>query len=170
MQAKGFVSYAFNSYGQVFTLSEAQANRAEFFRLYAGLAPWHREMEQKCELQGGVYNYFGRFRALPDIYSSDWAKRSGAQRRGINTPVQSTGSDLLISAATQLNKEHRKNGVIICGTIHDSIVGECWEEDKDWVQDEIRRIMVHPYIMDVFDVSFKVPLEVDIGWGAWGSK
>lgn len=170
MQAKGFMDYAFLNYRVNFTLAEARAAREGYFALYPRLEPWHREMEQKCEVLGGVYNKFGRFRALPDIYSQAWAKRSSAQRKGINTPIQSTGSDLLICAMAQLNKEHAKNGVKICGTIHDSIVGECWEEDRDWVEDEIRRIMGRPYIQDVFGVEFKVPLLVDVGWGPWGSK
>lgn len=169
-QAKGFVNYAFDNYGVTFSLSESRRIRDGFFAMYSSLEPWHREMEQRCEYEGGVYNRFGRFRALPDIYSQDWGKRSGAQRRAINTPVQSTGSDLLLGAVAELDRTHRKNGIIVCGTIHDSIVGECWEEDQDWVQDEIRRIMTHPRILDVFDVGFRVPIEVDIGFGPWGAK
>lgn len=170
MQAKGFVNYAFDNYDTVFTIEEARQNRQAYFALYSRLLEWHKEMISKCNAYGGVYNRFGRFRALPDIYSHDWGKRSGAERRAINTPVQSTGSDLLISSAAQIDTELRKEGVLICGTIHDAVVGECDEKDKSWVEQEIRRIMTHPKIMDIFDVSFKVPLEVDFGWGAWGSK
>lgn len=170
MQAKGFMDYAFDNYGVVFSLAEAKQARDSYFALYAGLLPWHEEMKRTCEALGGVYNRFGRFRKLHDIYSHEWGLRASAERKGINTPVQSTGSDLLICSAAQLNNEHKKNGLAICGTIHDAIVGECWEEDKDWVEEEIRRIMQHPKVMDDFDVSFKVPLLVDIGWGPWGSK
>lgn len=169
MQAKKFVEYAFNSYGVVFTRQEAEHFRELYFAKYARLLPWHDEQAQLCELQGGVYNLFGRFRKLPDIYSSNKWDRAGAARRAINTPVQGTGSDLLISAATQINKELGPYGLKIVGTVHDSILGEFYAKDQDWIVPEIRRIMLHPHNMDVFGVVLNVPLDCDIGVGPWGT-
>ena len=170
MLAKKFVSYAYNSYNTVFTNAEAEQFRALFFAKYSRLLPWHKEMEEMCEALGGVANRFGRFRKLPNIYSQQKFERLSAVRRAINTPVQGTGSDLLISAAAQLMKEHSKNGLTIVGTVHDSILGEFWAEDEEWMVAEIKRIMAHPAIMDEFGVTLKVPLEADVGIGPWGSK
>lgn len=168
MQAKKFVEYALNSYGQTFTLQEATHIRELFFAKYSRLLPWHKEQEILCEMQGGIYNMFGRFRKLPDIHSSNKWERAGAARRAINTPVQGSGSDLLISAVTQINKE-LKGIAWIGATVHDSIIGECRIEDKDMVDATIRRIMTHPPVLDEFGVTLKVPLDVDIGWGPWGT-
>jgi DNA polymerase-1 len=118
---------------------------------------------------GGVSNLFGRFRKLPDIYSSDWGKRGGAERRSINTPVQGTGSDILLSAAIEIHKELKPEGLDICGTIHDAIVGEFNEGDEDWIVPEIRRIMIHPKLLDEFGVKLRVNLDVDVGVGPWGT-
>lgn len=170
MLAKKFVAYAYNSYNTIFTNAEAEQFRALFFAKYNRLLPWHKEMEEMCEALGGVANKFGRFRKLPNIYSQQKFERLSAVRRAINTPVQGTGSDLLISAATQLMKEHSKNGLTIVGTVHDSILGEFWAEDEEWMVAEIKRIMAHPAIMDEFGVELKVPLEADVGIGPWGSK
>lgn len=169
MMAKKFVEYAFNSYGVKFSQAEAEQYRNAFFAKYAQLLPWHKAQEQLCEMQGGVANLFGRFRKLPDIYSQNKWERAGAARRAINTPVQGSGSDLLISAATQINKELKSYGVKIGATVHDSIIGECRIEDKDWVTEEIRRIMLHPKVLDDFEVELRVPLDIDIGWGPWGT-
>ena len=169
MSAKKFVEYAYDSYGVVFTRSEAETFRELFFAKYNRLLPWHHEQELLCEALGGVANKFGRFRKLPDIYSSNKYEYSGAVRRAINTPVQGTGSDLLISAVTQINREFKDYGVKIVGTVHDSILGEFREQDKDWIVPEIRRIMLHPQCLDDFEVELKVPLEVDIGVGPWGT-
>lgn len=169
MMAKKFVTYAYNSYGVVFTLAEATEFREKFFAKYSRLLPWHHEQELICESLGGVYNKFGRFRKLPLIYSSNKWERASAARRAINTPVQGTGSDLLISAATQINKELSPYGLKIVGTVHDSILGEFPEEEKDWIVSEIRRIMLHPASMDTFGVELKVPLDCDIGVGPWGT-
>ena len=169
MLAKKFVDYAYNSYGAKFTLPEAENFRALFFQKYSRLLSWHKEMEEMCEMMGGVANKFGRFRKLPNIYSSNKFERLSAVRRAINTPVQGTGSDLLIGSMTELNKKFAKEGLKIVGTVHDSILGEFYEEDKDWMVEEIRKVMIHPHIMDVFGVELKVPLEVDVGVGPWGT-
>lgn len=168
MQAKKFVKYALDSYGQVFTLAEAKHIRDLYFAKYSRLLPWHKEQEDLCEMQGGVSNMFGRFRRLPLIYSSNKWERASAARRAINTPVQGSGSDLLISAVTQINKE-LKGIAWIGATVHDSIIGECRVEDKDYVDETIRRIMKHPKVLDDFGVELHVPLDVDIGWGPWGT-
>lgn len=168
MQAKKFVAYALNSYGQVFTQNEAEHVRNLFFAKYSRLLPWHTEQEQLCELQGGISNLFGRFRRLPLIYSDNKWERASAARRAINTPVQGSGSDLLISAVTQINKE-LKGVAWIGATVHDSIIGECHVEDKEYVDETIRRIMLHPKVLDDFGVELRVPLDVDIGWGPWGT-
>lgn len=168
MQAKKFVAYALNSYGQIFTQNEAEHVRNLFFAKYSRLLPWHQEQEQLCELQGGISNMFGRFRRLPLIYSDNKWERASAARRAINTPVQGSGSDLLISAVTQINKE-LKGVAWIGATVHDSIIGECHVEDKEYVDETIRRIMLHPKVLDDFGVELRVPLDVDIGWGPWGT-
>lgn len=168
MQAKKFVKYALDSYGQVFTLAEAKHIRDLYFAKYSRLLPWHKEQEDLCEMQGGVSNMFGRFRRLPLIYSPNKWERASAARRAINTPVQGSGSDLLISAVTQINKE-LKGIAWIGATVHDSIIGECRVEDKDYVDKTIRRIMKHPKVLDDFGVELRVPLDVDIGWGPWGT-
>lgn len=168
MQAKKFVAYALNSYGQTFTQNEAEHIRNLFFAKYSRLLPWHAEQEQLCEMQGGISNMFGRFRRLPLIYSDNKWERASAARRAINTPVQGSGSDLLISAVTQINKE-LKGIAWIGATVHDSIIGECHIEDKDFVDETIRRIMLHPKVLDDFGVELRVPLDVDIGWGPWGT-
>lgn len=169
MSAKTFVRYAYDSYGVVFSRSEAERFRELFFAKYSRLLPWHHEQELLCEALGGVANKFGRFRKLPNIYSEDRGERNSAVRRAINTPVQGTGSDLLISAVTEINRKFKREGVKIVGTVHDSILGEFREEDREWIVPEIRKIMLHPPVLDDFGVKLSVPLDVDIGVGPWGT-
>ena len=169
MGAKKFVDYAYDSYGVVFTLPEAEKFRELFFAKYSRLLPWHEEQRHLAEALGGVPNLFGRFRKLPNIYSDNWSDRGGAERRSINTPVQGTGSDILLSAAIQVKKELEPYGLKIVGTVHDSILGEFPEENKDWFVSEIRRIMIHPDLLDEFGVKLRCPLDCDIGVGPWGT-
>lgn len=170
MQAKKFVEYAFNSYGVSFTLEQAEEYRAAFFKKYKGLLPWHEKQAQLCVAQGGVYTLFGRFRKLPKIYSQNKYERGEAERCAINSPVQGTGSDILLCAALELQKYLAPEGLKICGTIHDSVVGEFWAEDEPWIVDEIKYLMEQPELLAEFGVELAVPLKVDVGVGPWGSK
>ena len=170
MLAKKFVQYAYDSYGVTFSQAEAEAYRDGFFAKYSRLLPWHKEQEELCKMMGGVPNLFGRFRKLPKIYSDSRYEQLEAIRRAINTPVQGTGSDILLSAMIEVHKELSPYGLKVCGTIHDSIVGEFNVEDTDWIVPEIKRIMAHPKLLDEFGVELSVPLEADVGVGPWGSK
>lgn len=169
MGYKKFVDYAYDSYGVVFSEPEAQKFRELFFAKYSRLLPWHESQRHLAEALGGVPNLFGRFRKLPKIYADNWKERGEAERRSINTPVQGSGSDILLSAAIQVKKELEPYGLKIVGTVHDSILGEFPEENKDWFVSEIRRIMIHPKLLDDFGVELRCPLDCDIGVGPWGT-
>lgn len=169
MGAKKFVDYAFDSYGVHFTLPEAEKFRELFFAKYARLLPWHEEQRHIAEAMGGVPNLFGRFRKLPKIYADNWKEKGEAERRSINTPVQGSGSDILLSAAIQVKKELEPYGLKIVGTVHDSILGEFPEDNKDWFVEQIRRIMIHPKLLDDFGIKLRCPLDCDIGVGPWGT-
>lgn len=169
MGAKKFVDYAFDSYGVTFTLPEAQKFRELFFAKYSRLLPWHDEQRHIAEALGGVPNLFGRFRKLPKIYADNWKDKGEAERRSINTPVQGSGSDILLSAAIEVKKTLEPYGLKIVGTVHDSILGEFPEENKDFIVSEIRRIMKHPALLDEFGIELRCPLDCDIGVGPWGT-
>ena len=169
MGAKKFVDYAYDSYGVQFTLPEAEKFRELFFAKYNRLLPWHEEQRRLAEALGGVPNLFGRFRKLPKIYATNWKEKGDAERRSINTPVQGSGSDILLSAAMQVERELGPYGLTVCGTVHDSILGEFPEENKDWFVENIRRIMKHPDLLDEFGVELRCPLDCDIGVGPWGT-
>lgn len=171
MSSRGFIDYAFDSYGVVFNSQEAERYRQLFFTKYSRLLAWHKEMEVICDLQGGVENRWGQFRSLPDIYSDNRFERSKAIRRAINTPVQGTASGLLLLAAVEIDRKLSKDmDLKIVGTVHDSILIDVPEIYVQSAEVEIKRIMAHPEAMDLFGVSFRVPIEADVGIGAWGSK
>lgn len=170
MQAKGFVEYAFDSYGVVFTPSEAERYRELFFQRYSRLLTWHDRMAKLCEANGGVSNLFGRFRALPKIYSQFKWERNDAIRKAINSPVQGTASDLLLCAAVQIQKElGEKYDLKLVGTVHDSILADVPVEYAEDCVADIKRIMAHPDALDEFGIEFSLPIDSDVGVGPWGT-
>jgi len=168
MGYKGFVDYALNSYGVKVTESEAKKFRELYFLKYPRLLKWHEEQEELCKQQGGVYTRFGRFRALPDIYSKDHKLQSGAKRRAINTPVQSTGSDLILLSVTELEKPLKELDAFVVVTVHDSILVEAPEKNVEAVVRLIKAVMENPKGLQTFGVTFRVPIIADIKVGPWG--
>ena len=167
MSAKGFVNYAKTGYGVHVTDKEATEMRARYFNTYRDLEPWYAKQKRLCVQDGGVYTLFGRFRALPEIYSDNWSEKGSAERCCINTPVQSSGSDILLSAMIEIDQT-LPECEIVC-TVHDSILVEVPENKVDEYKAKIGKIMRHPALLDYFGVQLKVPLDIDIGVGPWGT-
>jgi DNA polymerase-1 len=167
MSAKGFVNYAKTGYGVHVTDKEATEMRARYFNTYRDLEPWYTKQKRLCVQDGGVYTLFGRFRALPEIYSQEWSEKGSAERCCINTPVQSSGSDILLSAMIEIDQT-LPECEIVC-TVHDSILVEVPELKIDYYKERIGNIMKHPALLDYFGVQLKVPLDIDIGVGPWGT-
>lgn len=167
MGAKKFVEYAHDSYGVDFTQDEAEEYRNRFFNHYPGLMLWYEQQKCECKTYGGVFTKFGRFRRLPDIYSDDPFLRSSAERRSVNTPVQSTASDILLCGLIEIVNTCPE--VYVCGTVHDSILMEVPNEKAEECQAKVKHIMEHPQLLKIFDIELKVPLNVDAPPGDWGT-
>lgn len=167
MSAKGFINYAKTGYGLRVTEPEATEIRARYFQTYRDLEPWYALQKRLCKLDGGVYTLFGRFRALPEIYSDNWSEKGSAERCCINTPVQSSGSDILLSSMIEIDNT-LPECEIVC-TVHDSILLYVPENKVDYYKEKVGAIMRHPSLLDTFNIHLNVPLDIDIGVGPWGT-
>ena len=198
MQAKGFREYAGSGYGVEMTLAEAEATRTAFFTKYPRLINYHQQVTTKVNAQGKLFNAFGRRLNLVEGLSPNKWKRIAAARQGVNFPVQSMASDLLVSALIGLTKLE-KHGVKVVATVHDSVLVEVAEEtalkdlkflmvaknklelackiqDKivgidflDNVYDVIQKTMEQPELLDIYGITLDVPLIADLDKGPWGS-
>ena len=54
-----------------------------------------RKVKIKAKFNGYTETYLGRRRYLPHILSSNWNKKSFAERQALNTPIQGTAADIL---------------------------------------------------------------------------
>lgn len=115
------------------TKEEAQGIMDQFFSRLPSIKNWIESQHQFLARNGFVETPFGRKRYLPDIFSRDRAREEGAKRRAINTPIQSTASDItLLTIITfyRMLKESNLDARIV-GTVHDSIPVEVKEEDAE---------------------------------------
>ncbi len=128
---------------------------------YKGLESWQREVKNQAAELGYTETYLGRKRYLPDINSSDWGKKSFAQRCALNTPIQGTAADILKLAVSRILKglpERMWLRPIL--QIHDELVFEIPEEKINEAVGFIKECME----MKPFE-AFDVPLIAEAATG-----
>src|SRR5437660_12699997 len=101
------------------------------------------EVRKAARDRGYVETVFGRRLWLPEIKSSNPARRSGAERAAINAPMQGTAADLIklamIAVQDWLDREKLASRLIM--QVHDELVLEVPTAELELVKDEIPRLM-----------------------------
>ena len=144
-------------------LPEAQRMRDMYFRRVPGLMRWINSVVEYARAHDGVGTAFGRWREIPDIKADDPQRRAHAERQAVNSPVQSTASDMTLSALIRLDAELLRGGfrAVPVVTVHDSIVVDCPREEAQAVGVLMVRIMqdvsMYPWAI--------VPFPVELGAG-----
>ncbi len=77
------------------TLSECETIIQNLKSGYPGLAKWQDEVKKWAAVSCYSETWLGRRRYLLGIRSSDWGKKSFAERCALNTPIQGTAADIL---------------------------------------------------------------------------
>jgi len=139
----------------------AQAYIDSYFARYPGVKRYMDETREKARTQGYVETVFGRRLWLPEIKSSNPARRQGAERAAINAPMQGTAADLIKLAmiAVQSFLDSSKLKSLLIMQVHDELVLEVPEQELKEVKDKVRDLMQSVAALDV-------PLIVDVGVGA----
>lgn len=75
-----------------------------YFRLRAPIRTYIDATIAKAKTDGYVETYFGRRRPTPDVKSSNFIVRQGAERAAANMPIQGTEADLMKLAMLQVER------------------------------------------------------------------
>ncbi|MCW5605640.1 MAG: DNA polymerase I, partial [Burkholderiales bacterium] len=139
----------------------AQQYMERYFMRYPGVAEYMRVTREKARDQGYVETVFGRRLWLPEIRSSNAARRQGAERAAINAPMQGTAADLIKMAmiAVQDWIERERLATRLIMQVHDELVLEAPERELDTVKRALPGLMA-----GVAELS--VPLVVEVGAGS----
>lgn len=146
------------------TYEQAHKFIDEYFKLRAPLLGYLNGLKEQAAKDGYVETLFGRRRPMPDIHSSNFMVRSGAERAAMNMPIQGTEADLMKIAMVAVDKELAKvPSAHQLLQIHDSVLVECDEADAEAVASILKRTM------EAIDTDLPVKLLVDISIGQnWG--
>lgn len=110
--------------------------------------------------KGYVETMFGRRRYIPEIRSKDRMAFMAAERVAVNTPLQGSAADIMKLAmiAVQGELDRRKSGARVTMQVHDELVLEVPEKEKDQIAAMVKEKMegVHKLV---------VPLTVDLSIG-----
>ncbi|APF12132.1 DNA polymerase I [Salmonella enterica subsp. enterica serovar Typhimurium] len=139
---------------------EAQKYMDLYFERYPGVLEYMERTRAQAKEQGYVETLEGRRLYLPDIKSSNAARRAGAERAAINAPMQGTAADIIkramIAVDAWLQAEQPRVRMIM--QVHDELVFEVHKDDLDAVAKRIHQLMENCTRIDV-------PLLVEVGSG-----
>ncbi|MEK9180862.1 MAG: DNA polymerase, partial [Patescibacteria group bacterium] len=163
------ILYGLSAYGltqQVPGISRdrAQAFIDKYFLTYQGVKKYTEEIVAQTRKEGFVANELGRKRYLPEINSSQFQVRAGAERAAINTPIQSLAADIIkvamINVHHEIGTENPECKMLL--QVHDELLFEVEKEKVDHYAKKIKKIMEEA-------ISLSVPVEVEAKAGEnWG--
>ena len=141
---------------------EAKKFIDEYFAVRAPIRKYIDATLEKALTDGYVETYFGRRRPSPDVKSSNFMVRAGAQRAAMNMPIQGTEADLMKLAMLKVDEVIDGLGEQVL-QVHDSILVECPKENAEKIAELLKETMENIY------PKLAVKLRVDVGIGKdWG--
>ena len=158
------IVYGISDFGLAKQLNVSRAEAAgyieSYFARYTGVKKYMEDIVAKAREQGYVATLMGRRRYLPDIRHSNFNLRSFAERTAINTPIQGTAADIMKQAMINVERALEAAGVKsrILLQVHDELVREVTEEEKEQVADLVRTTMQNAASLDI-------PLLADVNFG-----
>lgn len=134
----------------------------QYFELRAPIRKFIDSTLEKARTEGYVETYYGRRRPTPDVKSSNFMVRAGAERAAANMPIQGTEADLMKRAMLKVDEELGDLGDQIL-QIHDSILVECPKENGEKVAEILQNIMEN--IAPELKIALKVDVHIGDTWG-----
>ncbi|KKR35958.1 MAG: polymerase I protein, partial [candidate division CPR2 bacterium GW2011_GWC1_39_9] len=130
---------------------------------HSGIKAYMENIVVEAQGKGYLETIFGRRRAIPEINSSNFMVRQGAERMAINFPMQGTAADIMKLAMIEVNKKIKDDeGIKVIMQVHDELVFEVREEKLKSAAEEIKETMESVCMIDV-------PIVVNVSFGYnWG--
>ena len=139
---------------------EAKAYIDSYLAKYHGVRNYMRDVVANARQVGYTQTLYGRKRSIPELSSSNFNIRQGAERIALNTPIQGTAADLIKLAMIhvhQVLKERYPQANLLL-QVHDELIIECPEEIASDVAALISKEMEQV-------ASLSVPLIAEAKWG-----
>ena len=139
------------------TRNEARKYIDGYLNTYPSIKSYMEEIVNKAKKDGFVTTILDRKRYIPEINSKNFNIRSFGERIALNTPIQGSAADIIKLAMIKVYerlKIEKVNAKLIL-QIHDELIVECEESEKETVKKILKNSMENVYKLDL-------PLKVDI--------
>ncbi|CAN5478638.1 DNA polymerase I [soil metagenome] len=140
---------------------EAQEVIDAYLTQFAGVSSFLEKIVAHAHADGFTTTMFGRRRYLPELGSGNPRVRAIGERQALNAPIQGSAADIMKLAMIAMGRslEEQAPGARMILTVHDELVFEVEQGGEQEVGELVERAMT-----GVCDM--KVPLAVDLSWGA----
>lgn len=152
------------------SLQEADGLIKSFWYRFSGFAAWAEQEKVRVRETEASWSPLGHRRLISEVRSVDRKVRAKADRRIVNSPIQSTASDLTLLAIHKLYNHIGKYNLQskIFGYVHDSILVDCPVPELFNVAQHANYFMTDALRKDYPWIT--VPLKADCEIGAtWGN-
>jgi DNA polymerase I-like protein with 3'-5' exonuclease and polymerase domains len=164
MMPPGFVVYALKNYKVTMSLEEATKFRNGFFAEYPMLTEYHKAYKAFAHANGYVRSPLGRIRHLPLINSKNNEVASKSERQAINSPIQSTLSDMLIWSLALEMKAGLTKECPAFGVVHDSALNYVPEDNQDvWARKHLDIQQNLPFHLVGWNPQLPFPADAKLG-------
>ena len=168
------IIYGITQYGLAKQIAVSNQEALDFinsyFKKFPEIKDYMNSTVNICRKQGYVNNIFGRRIYLRGINDKNFSIRSFQERAAINAPIQGSAADIIRLAMIKINQlieNDKKMQTKMLLQIHDELIFECLEKDKDYIKQAIKEAMVSVSKSEFH--MFSIPLEVNINVGYnWG--
>jgi len=122
---------------------EAKAYIDSYLANYHGVREYMKQVVEQARSRGYTQTLYGRRRYIPELKSSNFNIRQGAERIALNTPIQGTAADLIKLAMIRVDAALRENfpNAKLLLQVHDELIVECPEADAAAVGELVNREM-----------------------------
>ena len=139
---------------------EAKDYIESYLANYRGVRAYMGQVVADAREKGYTETMYGRKRYIPELKSSNFNVRSGAERIALNTPIQGSAADLIKLAMIRVDRalaEKFPEAKLIL-QVHDELIVECPETMADAVAE-----LVSSQMQQVAELS--IPLLAEAKWG-----
>ena len=115
--------------------SEAKAYMDAYLQKYSKVRDFMKHVVEQAKKDGYVSTIYGRRRWIPDLHSSNFNVRSGAERIALNAPVQGSAADIIKLAMIAVDRALKEAGLRarLILQVHDELIVEAPREEADQV-------------------------------------
>ena len=122
---------------------EAREYIDNYLSNYRGVRAYMKKVVEDAKAIGYTETLYGRRRYIPELKSSNFNIRSGAERIALNTPIQGTAADIIKLAMIRVEKALNENfpEAKLLLQVHDELIVECPENIAPQVAELVSREM-----------------------------